>query len=537
MRLVASGESETTRASAEMPVRSDLPRSIADVSGSVRSRSTTLAGIDRAAYRPGTVERTLRIARLPIVQFAGRLEYLVRYPYGCLEQVTSASFPLVYLDDLARQLAPRLFEEYEPAAMVDDGIRRLAALQHPTGGFSLWPRGETVEPWASIYATHFLVEAERAGHLVPGSVLERALGWVSGEARAQEEYGFSQLERVAYALYVLARAGAADTGTMDFVRRRHAESLRPASRALLGAAYAAVGDALAAEELVRGLADAEEVRRQTGGNFASTVRNRALVLMALLDAAPDDARIAGLVQRLARDAGATDPWNTQETAFVLLALGQFYRRQAEGPGFAGQVYVGDVRIDGFADEPVEIPLPEDGPVRIEMEPGYSAGSAFYSLRTSGVPADAAFRAQERGLELRRSFLDRNGSPMDPTDLRQGDLVVVRTRVRSVDGPVENVVVQMLLPSGFEVENARLASRESLPWVGDADLQPEHLDVRDDRVLQFLDLPDTEWRTGYVLLRVVTPGDFRLPPLAAEAMYEPSLRATTTRGQLGVRARQ
>jgi uncharacterized protein YfaS (alpha-2-macroglobulin family) len=98
-------------------------------------------------------------------------------------------------------------------------------------------------------------------------------------------------------------------------------------------------------------------------------------------------------------------------------------------------------------------------------------------------------------------------------------------------------VQVLLPAGFEIENPRLSTRETLPWISSANLEVDYFDFRDDQVLLFLDLPDQSWRTGYVVLRAVTPGTFRLPPIQAEAMYEPQIRAVGERGTVRVVTRQ
>jgi uncharacterized protein YfaS (alpha-2-macroglobulin family) len=110
-------------------------------------------------------------------------------------------------------------------------------------------------------------------------------------------------------------------------------------------------------------------------------------------------------------------------------------------------------------------------------------------------------------------------------------------VRSVAGPLANVVVQSWLPAGLEVENPRLSGTETLPWVTDANLDPGYLDLRDDRVLLFTDLPAYEWRTSYALVRAVTPGRFRMPPVAAEAMYDPTKAAVGERGELVVGVRR
>ena len=67
---------------------------------------------------------------------------------------------------------------------------------------------------------------------------------------------------------------------MDFMRQRVADQLRADSRALLGAAYAAVGDTESVDELLARLGALEAIERQTGGNFDSTIRSRALLLLA-----------------------------------------------------------------------------------------------------------------------------------------------------------------------------------------------------------------------------------------------------------------
>jgi uncharacterized protein YfaS (alpha-2-macroglobulin family) len=105
----------------------------------------------------------------------------------------------------------------------------------------------------------------------------------------------------------------------------------------------------------------------------------------------------------------------------------------------------------------------------------------------------------------------------------------------VSGPVQNVAVVNLLPSGLEVENPRLQSTEQLPWVTDAEFSLAYLDLRDDRILVFADLlPPNTWQTYYTLVRAVAPGKFRLPPVHAEAMYNPALRAEGERGSMEVR---
>lgn len=533
LQLTASGLGESTVASASIPMRPDLPARTAESVGPVTAGGAALPQPDVSELRPGAT-RTLRVSATPMVQLAGRLDYLVRYPYGCLEQVTSGAFPLVYLGELAASTAPDLFAGTDgPAVMVQQAIGKLGTFQIFSGGFSLWPGSSDMDPWASVYATHFLVEARRAGFLVPDYLYDRALQFVRNEVRTQPDYVHDELQRIVYSLFVMARAATPDVGSMDFVRQQHSDALGAESRALLGAAYAALGNAPAANEMIAGVETVATVARQSGGNFNSPIRNRALVLLALLDAAPESAWVTEVARRLAREAAAADPWNTQESSFALLALGQYFAQESAATEISGRAFAGDRLLGAFDRAGASFPeVAGTEPLRIEMDPGYQGG-AFYSLRTRGVPTDAAYRAEQQGLQVRRTFLSRAGQPADLDNVSQGDLLVVRVQVRSTSGALENVVIESLLPAGLEIENARLASTETLPWVRDASFVADHVDLRDDRVLLFGSLPDGDWQTAYAVLRAVTPGTFRLPPVQVEAMYEPNLRASSERGSLTV----
>src|ERR1051325_9808590 len=162
-----------------------------------------------------------------MVRFRGKLSYLLHYPYGCVEQTTSSAFPLIYFSDLAKELDPEAFKKGDPAAMVRAAVRRLGTMQTHTGGFAMWPYGQDSYPWGTVYATHFLVEARRAGHLVEPSIYDRAIAHISQDAKARSDYDPTQLERVTYELYVLGRAGKADLGTMDYIRHNHIARATP----------------------------------------------------------------------------------------------------------------------------------------------------------------------------------------------------------------------------------------------------------------------------------------------------------------------
>lgn len=534
LTVTATGNGQSAKASATIPVRWDLPLETVEDSGRFNEPAALFRNDTLQQFVPGSVERTLVVSPLPFVQFKGKLSYLLHYPYGCVEQTTSSVFPLIYFSDLAEELDPEAFKNNDSAAMVREGIRRLGMMQVYNGGFAMWPYGSTTEPWLSVYATHFLVEAKRAGHDVPQPMLDRALAYIGTDARAKSDYDYYERERAIYSLYVLARAGKADLGTMDYFREHQLSNMTAESRALLAAAYAATGNPKMLDVLLGRIADVEEVSRATAQNYDSTIRNRALLLMALLDINPGDPRVVNLVERLTRDLKADFYWSTHESSFALVALGQLARQQHVLAPYEGTVFVDRKPVGTFTGKTAVFRHIRGSQITVKMNGKYNPGAAYYALSTRGVKTSAAFRPETSGIEITRRLLTRDGAPLDGTGAKQGDLLVCEVTVKSTNGALNNVVVQNLIPSGLEVENPRLKSSETFTWITGEMSECTNLDIRDDQVLYFVELGANQPRTFYTLLRAVTPGVYQQPPMFAEAMYSRRNHAVSERGTLVVR---
>jgi uncharacterized protein YfaS (alpha-2-macroglobulin family) len=528
LAAAVAGNGEATADTLPLPVRSPLPARTSVRSGSLETASLTLPELDSGEFLPGSARRDIAVGPYPLIRFTGNLKALLGYPYGCLEQTASKAFPLLYFADLARAMDPGAFDKDNPAAMVLSAIRRITGMQLYNGGFSMWPGGEEPQPWMSLYAAHFLVEAVAAGYPVDKMVLQEALRYATDTWREAKLDTAEGQKIAAYALYVQARAGRADIGGMDNLRDARGKALPAEARGLLGAAYAAVGNTRAADILLAGPPPSNEPGKETGGTLDSTLRDKALYLSALIDAAPADPRLGSLAAEVGRLLEGEAYPSTQENAFALLALGKFYARQQAKKPFAGRLFAGSGLLSDFTNAKVLSLRGLSGPgdLRLELEAGYEPGSCYYSVRTRGIPSGAAYSPQASGLEVARTYLGRDGKPVEANTVAQGALVVVRFAVRATSGAVANVVLENLLPAGLEVENPRLSTTERLPWMEDpGQASPAHLDLRDDRILLFTDLPKSDWQVHYALLRAVTPGVFRLPPAQAEAMYAPEVRAS------------
>lgn len=520
----------------EFMVRAPLPARTVTQAGSLAGTPAVSATVEipqEAAFLPDTVRREVHVGRFPLLRYAGSLKELLGYPYGCLEQTVSQAFPLLYFADMADALEPELFRNRSAQAMVQSAIRRVQTMQTQDGGFAMWPGGREPWPWATAQAAHFLTEAKAAGFQVGEAMYAKALDALGTMLKEHEDTSAAGLKTLAYAAFVLAKAGKADRGSMDYLQEEHGKVLRPEAAALLGGAFALAGNAQALERLLENTWKVEDVARSTGGALDSSIGNLALRVLVLQEALPGDRRVADLVKHLVRLMDASRFRSTQENSFAFLALGSFFRaQQAKGP-FSGVVSLGEERLGTFNET---TPLSLTGaravtgelPLTIALDPAPAGsapqeGAVFYTVFTRGLPELASHKPVAAGLELQREFLTRDGKPVNMQGLKQGDLVVMRTRLRSTVGPVANVAVSTLLPAGLEVENPRLSTSERLPWVEQV-AEVGYQDIRDDRIITFLNLPGKNWVNLYALLRAVTPGTFITPPVQAEAMYDPSLLA-------------
>lgn len=539
LTLKAVGNNESTDARAELLVRSPLPAVSRILSGSNEGPVVDLKAADAAGFLPGTLRRDLRLGRYPLVRYAGKLETLLGYPYGCIEQTVSKAFPLLYFSNLARELEPEALAKSSPEAAVQQGISRALSMQHYSGGFGMWPGAEREQPWASVYATHFLLEASKAGYQVAPQALNQAMTYLAESVKRQQTTLGGQKTQ-AYGLYVLARAGKPDRGMMDHLRTKIGAKLPSDARALLAAAYVAAGNAKGGEPLLADLTQAAPAPR-VDDVFDSPLRAVALTLAALADANPAAPETAATARELARLMETTPIYSTQEAGMAFMAMGKLFARQQATGTCAGQVLAGQNALARFDTAKVTVMknIQGDGPLSLALDPGCAPGSVFYTLDARGIPQRDTYKPFASGLEITREFLDREGRPLNMAKLPQGAMVVVKTSLRSTSGPVAHVALSQLLPSGLEVENPRLDTTDRLPWMGDK-AEPaatSYADYRADRVNVFLDLPVSDWKVVYTVCRAVIPGTYTLPPAQAEAMYYPEIKAGTDLGTMSVEGGQ
>ena len=234
---------------------------------------------------PGTNEGVLELSNIPPINLGERLQYLLRYPYGCLEQTLSSGFPQLYLNKLME--LEEADKERIPKA-VQATINRLKLFQTDQGGFAYWPGGSTPNHWSTNYAGHFLLEAKALGYTVPPGMLDRWIKFQTKVAKRwnlkESEYGFYSRNSAelaqAYRLYTLALAGKPNLAAMN--RLRESNSLSKTATWKLAGAYAIGGKTEVVEKLVGNLDSDVSEYQELSYTFGSRLRDRAMILETMI---------------------------------------------------------------------------------------------------------------------------------------------------------------------------------------------------------------------------------------------------------------
>ncbi|HBX85036.1 MAG TPA: hypothetical protein DEH15_18445 [Marinilabiliales bacterium] len=469
----------------------------------------------------GTNKGTLELSSMPPINLAKRIEYLIQYPHGCVEQTTSSVFPQLYLKSLM-DLMPAQNEIIEKN--IKAAIEKLRTFQLTNGGLSYWP-GESgsASDWGTSYAGHFLIEAQNAGYQLPVGFLkswidfqtERANDWSIHPNGSSRHYVPDQLLQ-AYRLYTLALVGKPALGAMN--RLKEYKGLSNAATWRLAAAYLLAGRESVALDLILSKDYRVDPYKEFSGTYGSDVRDKAMILETLVLLKNFD-MAKELVEELSKQLSSSNWYSTQTTAYSLMALAKF----ANGVGSDDIKY--ELTIDqskkatvttqkAFSQHELLVDKTPEGMLKVKNN---SKKMLFAKIQMSGIPLTGDASSASNDLVLKIRYLDLKNNPIDPSQLVQGTDFIAEARIEhpGIRGEYKEMALTQIFPSGWEIRNLRFEETTS-SFVKDI---PRYLDIRDDRVYSYFDVGISGSRTFRVLLNAAYVGTFYLPTVYCEAMYD------------------
>ncbi len=521
VRITAQSGSHKASYEIELEVRPSNPRIVNNDEtviqpGEKWEMAVTAPGME------GTNSARLELSTIPPIDLSRRLNYLIRYPHGCIEQITSGVFPQLLLNQLT-QVSDEQKQEIE--VNIRTALNKYPRFLTTDGGFAYWPGSRYSSSWGTNYAGHFLLKAEEAGYSLPFGLKEKWLNYqknaVRNWQRSERTYERSELVQ-AYRLYTLALAQSPDFGAMN--RLREEKGLDAIAQWRLAAAYALAGQPEVAEKMIASLSKRIQPFRELSYTFGSDVRDKAMILETLVllnkqkEAFP-------LVTELSEELSADSWMSTQTTAYSLLAIAEFAGGKLEdNPLKSGVSINGSSSKTISTNAPVwqgEVAFKTNQTATVEVE--NKTDKVMYArVMSEGIPVTGDTTSAQNNLFMEVAYTDMQGQKVNPEKLTQGTdfVAVVRVQNPGQRGAYKEMALTTIFPSGWEIINHRLNDIES-PLKSDAS---NYQDIRDDRVLTYFDLKANEKKTFRILLNASYEGKFYLPSVQCEAMYDNRINA-------------
>lgn len=475
----------------------------------------------------GSVNSRVTISSSPILAIDERLQWLIRYPYGCVEQTTSTVFPQLFISKLSSE---KNFDMKEITKNINSGLARLSRFQLYDGSFSYWIGGSEGDLWATNYVGHLLINARDRGYYIPNDMYEK---WLRFSKQQAKNY-IAELDLKAYTLYLLALAGEPDISEMNLMYENYLDNMLVPSQWYLAAAYKLSGDEKMAKEIGDKLSI--EIPKASSeyysNSYGSSIKDKAIVLSAYYTIYEKIEKT--LYNEIVSILQSQEWLSTQSSAYSLLTMAEIKENKEKEKLKAILEINGETRKFISSDEDYIEELSENiKNIKVRSNNGKEIYVNYY---WEGVPIDYEGENISKNIKLERHYYDLKGKEQSEEfvkSLDSGRSFWLEVRVLPSDDSkgyfsINNVALTQVLPTGWEIENIRALNQNYPKWVEEKieDTHIDYEDIRDDRIMWFFsfDNYDSGRNSFFVKINTVAKGKYRLPGTMAEAMYDKNYEA-------------
>lgn len=493
---------------------------------------------------PADFKAALMLSMTNWSKVAPGLKYLLRYPYGCVEQTSSGIIPLAGVRALAKAGNIPGITEAQVDKYLAKGVARLLSMQTISGGFAYWPGNVDPSWWGTMYATFALIMAKEGGYEVPEARLKRALKYLRKNLfdPGKDEY-HSRTWTTELAFFNLAMGDQLSDQELARLFENY-ESLSDQSKALLLLAASKI-DYLSKKELVdkvKRLDPRNDPKRTDYSN--SSYREIAICLLAATEIGGAKAKADDWASNLLAGLKPEGRWNsTADTGWCLLALSKYFEKK--DPSKQTKV---KVTVDCAGQAPVTVTLTDaasyvvldplkllkQGKINLKSD---SKRLVNYSLDLTYPDIVTDPSQLSNGFTLRKTMENLNGNK----EIRVGDVIKVTLEIdldRSSrdywNRKYEYLALVDPVPAGIVPINSELKSEgveeETAPdgnrYQDTRNFTPAYSEFRDDGVRVF---KNRAWGGLYrytYLARAVAQGEFWMRASRISLMYNPEIFGRT-----------
>jgi len=465
----------------------------------------------------GSNSALLEVSSLPSINLEKRMDYLLDYPYGCSEQITSAAFPQLWIGELTSN--DKTITQ-TASANITEAISKLISRQMINGGIALWPGSSQPDNWVTSYAGHFMTEAERKGYSIPAGFRQK---WISFQKKSAQEWHFDSRYKQtandqAYRLFSLALAGQPDKGAMN--RLRETLGIPQLSRWLLAAAFVTTGR----PEVAAGLLDVRNINTETEFSdyyYGSEMRDKAIILYTLT-LLKNEEQALPLLKTICDNFNNEYWYSTQSIAWGLFAYMKWTELipgDKNSPSTFNMVFNGSKSDQKILSKQVwSKDLRQNNDNNSLVIENNSDKPLYVTLTRKGIPMVSNATREEKGLSMKIDYLDMALKPADQKNLKQGsDFIMVVKITNNTFSMIDNIALTEMVPSGWEIQNTRLYETD----YGIKESTYDYRDFRDDRVNTYFSLTQGQTKTFVLILNAAYKGEFYQPAIWCEAMYTPN----------------
>lgn len=483
---------------------------------------------------------SLKVALAPSIlgKLPASFDYLLEYPFGCVEQTSSKLVPALVIKKYP-QLYSQISSNYDTDSIIDKSIKRLNKLA-VYDGWDFWNPRE-INYFVTANVIENLLDAKKLGYKIDESQILNSFETMKNVANSS--YTESNPNDIAFANYALALTGNYESIykiELDKLNQLTIDALAMHVMALYmsGETNPDLNGLRYLESKAILLGDVAYFESGLDENFGSIDASTALAVRAIVLAKGNYELALKATKYLTNSKGNNYYWsNTYGTAQVIRAISEFAVLSKESnPNYSYELKLdGNQILNGKVDNnfsiiPNKIFKSSDikGGTNLEIVKN-GEGQLYSNIIYKEFINDRKYKSSSNGLSITREYVNTKG---DIYNLGVGDIVDVTFKIKGNNSNNLYAVLVDELPAGLvpvnqSLENETFNREETQvmpnPFVGNIS---EYEYTENGVVLTINDITNFE-RTYTYKARVVSEGNFIAPPAFISLMYNPNIKANTS----------